>query len=908
MDEILAGAKKGDVWVKIQRKTFTRWCNGYLEQRQMHIDNLEEGLKTGVALHAVLEIVSQETLRKVNTKARMPVQYIENVNTCLKYINNKGIKLVGIGAEDIHDGKTVLVLGLIWTLILRFQIVMDSTDAEMGLSFRDGLLAWCNRVLNPQGVYVKNFTDSWQDGRAFSGLVNVLQPNYIDLSTVVPEKAEDNINHALNSAETLFHFPKLLDARDVINTPDDLSIMTYVSYYKHYIATKGPAALHTYAEGPGLTVGESMTPATFKIISMTKDNERCTYGGANLFVRLLDARGEQACDVELKDHLNGTYDCLYEAPRAGKYKLEILIGKSNIKDSPFYPQIEPGEAEPGKCTAEGPGLTNAVAGEVATFKVFAKDSLDSQLRKGGSHFSAVLHDSTGDIPVDVVDNNDGTYDCSYIPKKAARGVNLVVSLSTRGYGEGNIAGSPFTVSVSPGHPSALNTICSGPGTLGALAGEVSPVLVETVDECGNRVTNGGAPLTGTLTFMGDGVDPLPVNVIDNGDGTYSLDYVPKKAGSYLLDVRLDDVPVKGSPFTILVGAGKYDPLNFEWEGIELDAEGRRVLVAGKTDLFIVKSKDTFGNPLEGGGLGVVGQLTGDSSVPVNVADKGDGTYDLSYTPFKAGPYQLSVTVGGVPVGGAPNPVSLLVVAAGPDASHSIAFGPGINTAAVGSSNSFTVEARDEFDNPLSFGGADVGGELTMDDGTEVPLEIVDNGDGTYSCSYDLVKKAGQYNLVPRLNGSPVKGAPFALNVLPGPFSLDSTEVEFPSEHFSSLLGPKIKVRDAELNLRAHGGDDAIAEILPLDDLLVPVTDNHDGSYNIQYPGHLRGQYEMNISVNGVSTPNVYSVDILPKPVEESVRMFVKQVLPETGDLLLTLLENATGDQSNAILATIHSLV
>lgn len=52
--------------------------------------------------------------------------------------------------SDIHDGRTVLVLGLIWTLILRFQIVMDSTDVEMGMSFRDGLLAWCNRVLNPQ--------------------------------------------------------------------------------------------------------------------------------------------------------------------------------------------------------------------------------------------------------------------------------------------------------------------------------------------------------------------------------------------------------------------------------------------------------------------------------------------------------------------------------------------------------------------------------------------------------------------------------------------------------------------------------------------------------------------------------------------------------------------------------------
>lgn len=37
---------------------------------------------------------------------------------------------------------------MIWMLVLRFQINMG--EHEEGLGFRNDLLAWCNRVLNPQ--------------------------------------------------------------------------------------------------------------------------------------------------------------------------------------------------------------------------------------------------------------------------------------------------------------------------------------------------------------------------------------------------------------------------------------------------------------------------------------------------------------------------------------------------------------------------------------------------------------------------------------------------------------------------------------------------------------------------------------------------------------------------------------
>ena len=43
-----------------------------------------------------------------------------------------------------------------------------------------------------------------------------------------------------------------------------------------------------------------------------------------------------------------------------------------------------------------------------------------------------------------------------------------------------------------------------------------------------------------------------VKLQDNLDGTYSMFYKPMLPGSYLINVRIDDIHVPGSPFTALI--------------------------------------------------------------------------------------------------------------------------------------------------------------------------------------------------------------------------------------------------------------------------------------------------------------------------------------------------------------------
>ena len=38
------------------------------------------------------------------------------------------VQLVGVGAEDIVDGNGMLILGLMWVIILRFQIAEISVE------------------------------------------------------------------------------------------------------------------------------------------------------------------------------------------------------------------------------------------------------------------------------------------------------------------------------------------------------------------------------------------------------------------------------------------------------------------------------------------------------------------------------------------------------------------------------------------------------------------------------------------------------------------------------------------------------------------------------------------------------------------------------------------------------------
>lgn len=58
---------------------------------------------------------------------------LQNVDTALGFLKRKNVKLVNIRPDDITDGNPKLTLGLIWTIILHFQVSVCLSKAFMEL-------------------------------------------------------------------------------------------------------------------------------------------------------------------------------------------------------------------------------------------------------------------------------------------------------------------------------------------------------------------------------------------------------------------------------------------------------------------------------------------------------------------------------------------------------------------------------------------------------------------------------------------------------------------------------------------------------------------------------------------------------------------------------------------------------
>ena len=56
------------------------------------------------------------------TKGKMRIHCLENVDKALTFLHEQRVHLENMGAHDIVDGSNRLTLGLIWTIILRFQV------------------------------------------------------------------------------------------------------------------------------------------------------------------------------------------------------------------------------------------------------------------------------------------------------------------------------------------------------------------------------------------------------------------------------------------------------------------------------------------------------------------------------------------------------------------------------------------------------------------------------------------------------------------------------------------------------------------------------------------------------------------------------------------------------------------
>ncbi|XP_026155357.1 plectin a isoform X16 [Mastacembelus armatus] len=215
---------------RVQKKTFTKWVNKHLVKAQRHVTDLYEDLRDGHNLISLLEVLSGETLPR--EKGRMRFHKLQNVQIALDFLKHRQVKLVNIRNDDIADGNPKLTLGLIWTIILHFQISDIQVNGQSDdMTAKEKLLLWSQRMVEGyQGLRCDNFTTSWRDGKLFNAIIHKHRPTLIDMSQVYRQSNQENLEQAFSVAERELGATRLLDPEDVdVPHPDEKSIITYVS-------------------------------------------------------------------------------------------------------------------------------------------------------------------------------------------------------------------------------------------------------------------------------------------------------------------------------------------------------------------------------------------------------------------------------------------------------------------------------------------------------------------------------------------------------------------------------------------------------------------------------------------------------------------------------------------------------
>ncbi|CAJ1078470.1 dystrophin isoform X1 [Xyrichtys novacula] len=217
----------------VQKKTFTKWINAqFSKMEKAPIKDMFSDLKDGKKLLELLEGLTGSVLTKERGSTR--VHALNNVNKVLQVLHQNNVDLVNIGGTDIVDGNHKLTLGLIWSIILHWQVKDIMKDIMSNLQQTNSekiLLSWvrqCTRSC-PE-VNVLNFTTSWSDGLALNSILHHFRPHAFSWDKVVKMSPVERLDHGFTVAKDQLAIERLLDPEDVaVQLPDKKSIIMYIT-------------------------------------------------------------------------------------------------------------------------------------------------------------------------------------------------------------------------------------------------------------------------------------------------------------------------------------------------------------------------------------------------------------------------------------------------------------------------------------------------------------------------------------------------------------------------------------------------------------------------------------------------------------------------------------------------------
>eukprot|EP01080_Neovahlkampfia_damariscottae_P001265 gene1265-11352_t len=223
------------------KRIYTAWMNAHLVSvRKEPIVDLFEDIKSGVKLSELLLILSKEEnfgKQKITQNPRNKIQMKENIATVLDFIqNDQNIKLIGIGASDIADGKQPLILSLFKSLIMKYQIENAGSSDDRKSSKSDAkkaLLTFLQTEGEKKNIKVENILSSCSDGLLLYALLDSINPDCVEFNDLDKSDPVKLNEQAIDLANQMFKIPPIVNGKDITTKPDEIIIMCYLSYFRH---------------------------------------------------------------------------------------------------------------------------------------------------------------------------------------------------------------------------------------------------------------------------------------------------------------------------------------------------------------------------------------------------------------------------------------------------------------------------------------------------------------------------------------------------------------------------------------------------------------------------------------------------------------------------------------------------
>lgn len=183
-----------------EERQFRMWINS-LQIEDCFVVDLYDDVRDGVILLKVMDKIQPGCVNWSSVKLQCKNVFERNFNCdeAERVANTLGVKMVGVGAEDIREGQKMGVLTIVWQLmrIHYLKIIGSKTEKD--------IIAWVNETT---GKEVKSFKDeAFADGNLLIELTKSIEPRAVNPELVTAGETEEdrimNAKYAISIARKL---------------------------------------------------------------------------------------------------------------------------------------------------------------------------------------------------------------------------------------------------------------------------------------------------------------------------------------------------------------------------------------------------------------------------------------------------------------------------------------------------------------------------------------------------------------------------------------------------------------------------------------------------------------------------------------------------------------------------------